>query len=70
MNIKTTAGVRPDTLTKGDYLYNPKSQAWEPVKDAYWSEKAQRYIVWLGPLGHVMHTYGKGVTVTKRNYYS
>jgi hypothetical protein len=68
MNIKTES-VRPDTLTKGDYVFNPLSNHWEPVQDAYWSEQNQIYVVWCGPLGHVLHTYGKDCKVNRQRCY-
>ena len=68
MNILTES-VRPDTLTKGDYIFNPSSNKWEPVKDAYWSENIQRYVIYCGPMGGAMHTYGAGVKVNRQRYY-
>jgi hypothetical protein len=68
MNI-ITESVRPDTLTSGDFVFNPLSAKWEPVRDTYWSEDTQRYVVWMGPLGHVMHTYGASEKVNRQRYY-
>lgn len=68
MNIHTEA-VRPDTLTKGDYVYNPSSLCWEPVQDAYWSEAIQRYVVYCGPMGGAMHLYGASEKVNRQRYY-
>lgn len=68
MNIITDS-VRPDTLTKGDYIFNQSSKSWEPVKDAYWSEEQQIYVVYCGPQGGAMHTYDHGVKVTRQRYY-
>ena len=71
MNIITTV-VRPDTLTKGDYVYSTLSKCWEPVKDAYWDEQHQRYFVTTGCLPDCggMMVFGRGIMVEKRNYYS
>lgn len=69
MNI-VNATVRPDTLTaKTDYVFNPSSKRWEVVFDAYWSDAQQLYIVRLGPLGSVMHLYGRGARVRTQRYY-
>lgn len=67
MNIVTTS-KRPDQLTQGDHVYHPASKRWEPVKDAYWSQESQRYVVWLGPLGMSMHLYGPGAKVNAQRY--
>lgn len=68
MNISTEF-VRPDTLTRDDYIFDPKSAKWQPVRDAYWSEDNQIFVVYCGPLGLIMHTYGPGERVTRQRYY-
>jgi len=69
MTYFQTRYERPDRLTKGDYVYDPNTKNWEPVKDAYWSELIQRYVVYCGPLGGCMHTHLRGSTVQARRYY-
>lgn len=68
MNIKTDK-VRPDTLSKGDYIFDPNTKKWEPVKSVYWSESNQIYVVYCGALGLIMHTYGASVKVWRQRYY-
>ena len=69
MNI-VDATVRPDVLmAKVDYVFNPCSKAWEIVYNAYWSEDQQRFIVWLGPQGTILHVYGRGARVRRQRYY-
>lgn len=71
MNI-VTVKERPDRLTAGvDHLYDPNSRRWEPVKDAYWSEESQRYVVFLGVLKDAgpMHLYPAGARVHTQRYY-
>lgn len=60
---------RPDQLTDGDYIFNPSSKRMEPVKNAYWSDITQNYVVWVGPLGMSMHLYSKGLKVHYQRYY-
>ena len=60
---------RPDQLTSGDYIWNPSSKRQEPVKEAYWSDDSQRYVVWVGPLGMSMHLYGRGTKVLTTRFY-
>ena len=59
----------PDQLTSGDYIWNPSSKQQEPVKDAYWSDDSQRYVVWVGPLGMSMHLYERGAKVLTTRFY-
>ncbi len=61
--------VRPDTLTEGDLVWSPISKYWEYVKSAYWSESAQRFVVWCGPLGYQLQLFGPSEKVWKRRYY-
>jgi len=69
-----TETVRPDTLTKGDYVYNHLSGQWEPVTAAYWDEQKQRYVVTFGTrsdltTGRGVHTYQRGQLATKKRFY-
>lgn len=71
MNIKTEL-ERPDRLMAGvDHLFDPGSKRWEPVKQAYWSEEGQCYVVYLGVLPDAgpMHIYGAGARVWTQRYY-
>lgn len=72
MNI-INIDLRPDQLTAGlDHIYDPNSRRWEPVKDAYWSEVSQRYVVYLGTLKEAgpMHLYMPGARVNSQRYYT
>lgn len=65
----TIEAMRPDKLTKGDYIFSPSSKCWEPVKDAYWSEDSQRYVVWCGPLGMQLQLFDSGSLCRVKRYY-
>lgn len=69
MNIVNDT-VKPEILTaKIDHVFNLLSKSWEIVYDVYWSEDQQRFIVWLGPQGTILHVYGRNARVRTQRYY-
>ena len=61
--------IRPDTFMPGDHVYDPRSGKWEIIKDAYWSDTQQRYVVYCDPNGDTLHTYERGMKINVQRYY-